>query len=264
MGRSTASMLIWMIVIFVATAAVTVASYVSLIMPEDRHDAFYVALVSTCVAELLLFAYIPFVLTARETTTRPSPAVRMRILLMIIVWLVAILVGGAVAAAPGNRDTFFSDKILLMELAATLLLFMAAFFLHRQDVVIQVKQAAPHAERVRFQHYGTGIDSLLNSVRSLSTTRPQRIVELERLSKRLDTLKTHLLSISPKAERDSDRLVEPVPVEDIERRLKDLHEQVGLLSAVTEDKLGERIGSVCQLVDGAIAALRHREDTLVF
>ena len=264
MNRISLSTILWCVLLAGATIGVTVAAYMSLIIPEYRKTSFWIAMVAGCFGELVAFTYLPYLLVARHTTARPSPAVRMRVMVMIVLWVVFLLATGALAAAPSWQDTFFSDKILLWQLIASLALLMAAYFLSRQEVAMQARQAGPQQERVRFQSYASGLDPLLAAVLDLGRRHPEAAVDLDRLAKRLDTLKSHLLSISPAANRDADRLVDPVSTQDVERGLLGLHEGIKQLEPGPAEELPARAARAGQLVDEGIAAIRHRENALSF
>jgi hypothetical protein len=255
---------LWIGVLYLAGAATTVATLYSFIIPEYRGTTFYTVLIGCCAAELVFFAYLLHVLMARDQTSSSRQAVRSRTAALVALWTLTIIVSGAVALNPSVVDTFYSDKLVFFQLILTFFVLTGAYLFQRQGLVVEESQVAPQAQRIRFQSYAAGISPLVETLRSTADRCPGGAVELDRLAKRLDTLKTQLLSVSPMAERDTPRLVQPVTAEEIENRLKQLHSLVLGLPLTAPEDLTIKISAVRQAVDGAIASLRHREDSLTF
>jgi len=265
MNRAPAVTLAWLGVLLLAAVGLTVATFYAFIVPDDRHMTFFSVVVSTCLAEVVLFGYVAYLLTVPHTVTRPSPAVRMRILAVVVVWFLLVLVSGSVAVRPALADTFFSDKIIVLQAILTFLLLLGAFFLHRQDVVIQMRDEVPQQQqRVRMQSFAGGVDALLVSLRSLAGAHPERATDVERLAKRVDTLKSQLMAVSPLTERDMGRQVEPVSDEDIVQGLRRLHGAVEGLTGAGGDQWEPQWANVRREVDGLSALLRRREDVITF
>jgi len=264
MNRSPGTTVAWLGLLGLCALGLTVSAMFALIVPDYRGITFYSVMASLCLSELVLFGYSAYFLTVPQTVKRPSPAVRMRILVLIVLWFLVILISGVVAVHPAQADTFYSDKVLVFQAILTFFLLAGAFFLHRQDVWIQQRDDAPMRERVHLQSYAGGVDALIDTLRSLANRLPAHAVELDRLTKRFDLLKSQLLSVSPVAERPMDRLVEPISTEEVESQIRSLREQVTQLGQVEEGQLGERVVTVRENVDTLIALLRRREDVIAF
>ena len=99
---------------------------------------------------------------------------------------------------------------------------------------------------------------------ALADRREGAAADLDRLAKRMDTLKTQLLSSSPTAEREAGRAFSPVSTAEIENRLRALRDQVRRMEQAEDDAFPDALASVRQTVDGLVAALRQREDVLTF
>jgi hypothetical protein len=264
MNRSSGTMVFWLGLFALVAIGLTVASFFALVVPDDRGQTFYSVMVSLCVAELVLFGYSAYMLTVPQTVTRPSPAVRMRIMVLVVIWFLIILISGAVAVHPDRADTFYGDKIILFQCILTFLFLMGAFFFHWQDVSLQVRDAAPQRERVHIQSYTTGMDDLLTIVRRLEDQYPESAVDVDRLAKKLDSLKTQLLTVSPVAQRPTERLVQPVDTEQIEQQLREIHETVKALADAAEGEVAEKIRAAGGSVDDLAGLLRRREDVISF
>lgn len=262
MNRGSPVMLLWLLVLFLAAGGVTAAAYLSLVIPEYRGPTFFTALISSCAAELVFFGYLSFVLAVPQDARSASRPVRMRVITLVAWWSVAIIASGALAAAPSLADSFFSDKILLWQLIATFLLLFSVVLLHRQGVMAQDSHAEAQAQRDRLQSYAMGIDPLLAAVVRLGKRSPARLVELDRLGTRLNTLKMHLLACSPQAEREAQRPAGPASHDWIEQQLRGVHERTRSLDEAGESSLPQRIEEASAAVDSAIAALRQRENAL--
>lgn len=260
MNRSPAVMLFWLGLFTLFAIGLTVAAFYTLILPEDREATFYSVMVSLCVAEMILFGYLAYLATVPESVERPSPAARMRILVLVVIWFVIMLIAGSIAVHPSQADTFYSDKIILLESIVTFLFLLGAFFVHGQDVSIQVRDEVPQQGSIQLQTYAGGVDELVDAIRRLQERCPDSSLVLDRLGTRLDTLKTQLTAVSPVTDRPMGRLAEPVSSEQIETRLRELRKVVLGLRDANEaelDGVGER-------VDSLISLLRRREDMTTF
>ncbi len=262
MTRSIHVTLAWLGMLWLLAAALTVVAFLSFIIPDYRGLTFYSVLVYICFSELILFGYIAYLFTVPQTVKRPSQAVRIRIMTMVVLWFLAILVTGIVAVRPSLADTFYSDKILFFHLLLTFLLLLGAYFIQRQDVVIQMRQDVPQRERVRFQSYSGTIQASIDCVRSVSLNKPGSVLELDDLAKRLDTLKTQLLSFSPVAERDQTRMVQPPSLNGFGEQLQALYDSTKKLSNITNENIVEEIGKIRSATDSLISSLRSREDMI--
>lgn len=264
MDRSPGTTLLWLALLGLCAVGLTIAAFYAFIVPEYRGMTFYSVMTSICIAEVVFFGYFAYMLTVPHTVKRPSPAARMQIMVLVVIWFLAILISGSIAVHPSQTGTFYSDKIVLFQAIFTFLLLLGAFFYHRQDVVIQQRDEVPQRERVHLQSYAMGVDGLLDSLRLLGERRPDSAVELDRLTKRLDTLKSQLMSVSAAAEGHADRLVQPISPQEIEQQLRQLHDGVGHLTKATGQEFGEQMLQVRRSVDSLIALLRRREDAITF
>jgi len=264
MNRAPAVTVAWLGLLLLAAIGLTIGTFYAFLLPEHRGLTFYSVVVSTCLAEVVLFGYMAYFLVVPHTVKRPSPAVRMRILVVVVIWFLIVLVSGSVAVSPSLADTFYSDKIIVLQSILTFLLLLGAFFLHRQDVLLQIRDEVPQQQRVRMQSYAGGVDALLESLRWLTQEHPERAAEVERLAKRVDTLKTQLLSVSPVAEREPGRQVDPVSDEEIEQGLRRLHQTVEGLAEAGGETLEQQLPKVRREVEGLSALLRRREDVITF
>ena len=264
MPRHTLATTLWLGVLYLVTAGITVVVLHSFILPEHRGQTFYTVLMGACVAELAFFAYLLHLLTAEGGTQTSGHPVRLRTMAMVAFWTVAILVSGGIALAPSLADTFYADKLLAFQLIFTFLVLAGAYLFHRQGAVLEDAQAAPRQERVTLQSFAAGIDPLLAITTAVVQRWPAGAVELDRLAKRLDTLRTQLLSVSPAAQRDGPRAVQPVTAEEIERHLRDVHAQVRDLAEAAPEALPGLVTRVSQAVEGAVSTLRLRGESLTF
>lgn len=271
MRQSPLVALVWMPLLGLCAIGLTIAGMLTFVTPEppdDQHltewrpPAFWAEMVAMCLAEVVFFTYLGYVLGARRTAGGPSAAARNRILALILVWLVLVLLSGSVAV--NFPRTFFGDKIVFLQLIVTFVFFLMAFLFHRQSVAVEAAQAAPQPERVALQSYAGGVDVLRNTVLGLAGRRDAFAAELDGLAKRLDTLKTQLLAASPMAEREEGRAFNPVSVAEVENRLRALRDQVRRLEQAEDDMFPAAIASVRQTVDATLAAIRQREDVLTF
>jgi hypothetical protein len=264
MRRFKLSTAVWLVILFLAAMAVTITAFYSLIIPEYRGPTFYTVVVGCGVAELIFFAFLGCVLLSAGAVTQAGHAIQLRIMTLVSIWAVAIIISGSIALAPKMADTFYADKLLIFQLIFTFFVLLAAYLLHRQNTVVEESQSATQRQRIQFQSYAVGINPLLENLRLLAEKWPDAAADFDKLIRRLDTLKTQLMAITPMAHRDEARLAQPVTAEEIEQSLKELHRRIGILAQVSQAELATQVGKVREQVDGAIAALKHREEFLSF
>jgi len=264
MARSVATTVAWLGLLWLLAAALTVAGFYSFIIGEDRGATFYWVLSYICFAELILFGYTAYLWTVPHTVQRPSRAVRLRVMVLVVIWFLAILVTGILAVRPSAADTWYSDKILLFHLLLTFLLLLGAYVLHRADVTLQLERDAPERQRVSLNSLSSMVQTSIESVRSLSGRYTEHTEPLDHLAKRLDILKSQLLAASPAAHREQTRTI-PVPaLEGIEQRLQAIQGSVKALETAKDEALAERVGEIREAADSLIASLREREDKLSY
>ena len=265
MKRSPAPTIIGVIVLWALSVALTILSFYTLVAPENQDRTFHTVMGTICFAESVLFAYVGYMLAIPQAVTRASPAVRMRIFVLVVIWFVLILILGIVAVHPLMTDTFYSDNLFVFQAMLTLLLLIGCVAFHRQDVMIQMLREGPEDERVQLKSFVCGVEARIESVRSLLGRYERHDVDIDRLIKRLDTVKTQLLSVLPQAERAMGRGVQPIAMETIERPLTDLHDAVeNLLVADAEETFTKEFDKVCAIVEKLVEALGHRDDVLTF
>jgi len=264
MSRTKEATFAGLIVLFLMAAGITVVAYLSFIIPEYRNKTFYAALMASCIAELVFFGYLAYTLAVKDSVSEPDPATRIRLMTLIAGWTVAILVTSGFAVHPRYADTFFSDKLTVIQLVITFLLFASIFFQHRQSVGVQTSNAAPQQERRMLESYTGGLDALLADLRSLAASQPNHVVALDGLSKRIDTLRTQVASASANRSSERNRPVSPADIALIEEKLHDLHDEAGRLLSATGETLAEQLQKTRSAADRALSALRQREDAITF
>lgn len=260
-GRSTT---VWMVLLAIAAVALTVVTFFSLIIPEYRKATFYQVVVGICLAEVIFFGFLGYLLSAAQRGNDPAHAVRLRTMSLVTVWFLFVSVSGAFAVMPRYADSLYSDKILIWQMLLTFAVLAWAFFFSRQQAVLEEKSTEPERQRAQVQSYALGTDTLLAELRRLGGRRPAKAVELDRLTKRVDTLRSELQGAFPRTERAAGQLVDPAPLERIEGSLRGLHDQVERLDQVSEGQLDQELERAHRLVDDAIAAVRQRQKALTF
>jgi hypothetical protein len=261
MNENRSTTFAWIAVLFLAAAGVTLAAFYSLITPEYRGKTFYQAAAGCCVAELVFSAFLAFTLSAGTQRGAPGHAVRLRVMTLVTVWAVVMIIGSAVAVAPAHADSFYSDKILIWQLIFTFFMVGAAYFMQRQGAVVEAISTEPQRQRTQVQSYASGVERLLPRIQALSGKQPAKAIEVDRLHKRVDTLRTQLMSNLPIGERAAGRLVEPPAPEQVEDRLRELHDQVDRLCGADAAAFDAELEKTRQAVDAAVAALRQRRDS---
>jgi hypothetical protein len=263
MNRIHPATLIGLLLLFLLAVGITAAAYFTLVGPEDRHPAFHSGLIASCLSELVFFVYLLYVIGAGPSPRQPDAANRLRLMAIIAFWMLVIIISGGIAAAPGNVETFFSQKILAFQLILTFLVFLAVFFQHRQAVVVQVRDAVPQAQRRRLESYAGGLVNLLADLRALAARHPDQLVEIEALSRRVDTVRTQLLSTGAVIPRHG-RPVAPAGEELIAQRLGAVHDAIAALTAADPQQMAGAFAHARDAVEHVLSALRQRENTLTF
>ena len=245
------------------TITLTVAAYFAFVEPDDRGQAFYVAIVTSCFAELIFFAFVYFALGELKTNRKTDPAINIRLGTFIAVWLLGVLIAGPIASNPAFLDSFLSQHLLILNLIAALVVFSGVAFQYRQATAIADRNDLPQLQRRKIEAEASRMDALLERIRGLSSTHPQLSVEISALAKRIDTIRTQLLSSGssvalPKPSNKS------LTDEELESRLVALEQAIAdTLSGQAEEKT--RLLADARInADAMIHLLRQREDALTF
>jgi hypothetical protein len=263
MNRIHPTTLIGLLVLFLLAACITIAAYFSLVVPEDRNAAFHSGLIASCLSELVFFGYLIYLFGAASSPAQPDAANRLRLMALVSVWTLAVIISSGIAAMPGNADTFFGRNILVVQLIFTFLFFFVMFFQHRQAVVVQMREAVPQAQRRRLESYAGGMDNLLADLRLLAARYPNRLVEIEALSRRVDTVRTQLLAAGTVMPREG-RPVAPAEDELIEQRLGAVHDAIAALATADQQQMADFIARSRDAVEQALSALRRRDNASTF
>ena len=134
---------VWMPLLALIAIGLTVAAMLAFVPPEkadDQHPtewrppAFWAETVTMCLAEVVFFTCMGYVVGGSRAGG-PSAAVRNRVLSLAGVWLLIVLVSGAVAV--NFPHTFFGDKIVFLQLIVTFILFLLTFLFVRQSSQIE-------------------------------------------------------------------------------------------------------------------------------
>jgi hypothetical protein len=261
MNHNRSTTFAWITVLYLAAAGITVAAFYSLITPEYRGKTFYQAAAGCCVAELVFSAFLAFTLSSGLQRGAPGHAVRLRVMTLVTLWAVIMIIGSAVAVAPAHADSFYSDKILIWQLIFTFFMVAGAYFLQRQGAVVEAVTTGPQRQRTQVQSYASGLEPLLARIQGLAAKQPAKATQVDQLYKRVDTVRTQLTSNLPIGERALGRLVEPPAPEQLEDRLRELHDQVGRLCNADAATFDAELSKTRQAVDSAVAVLRQRRDS---
>lgn len=252
--------LAWVALLFLAAVGVTLAGFYTFVIPDHRGMTFYQAVAGCCAAELVFSAFLVFTVSASLDRGTPGHAVRLRVMTLVTVWTVILVITSAAAVAPARADSFFSDKILVWQLVLTFFMIAGAYFMQRQSAVVEAISAEPQRQRTQIRSYTGGVEGLLAKLQGLSRRLPAKATEVDRLYKRVDTLRTQLMSNLAIGERATARPVEPPAPEQIEDRLRQLQEQIDRLCGTDATAFDAELEKSRQAVDAAVAVLRQRRD----
>jgi hypothetical protein len=245
---------------FIAAAALTIGGYYAFIPFQDT-STFVTAVISSCLAELVVFGYIVYAVTVRDVRGQPGTPLRTQVFFLIVAWAVLILLSSVVAALTSFAGTFIANRIVLIQLLLTFILGVAVFVSHRQQAVLDDRNAIPQQERTYLQASSGGIDALLSILRSVALRRRDRSAPLDRLSKKLDVLKTELLSASPAPLPDGRQLpTQPPDYAEVRRMLQSLHEQVNRLRDASDDSFDQELAKAGEAAEQVSLTLSRREN----
>jgi len=250
--------------LWILAVVLTIVAMTSFIIPEERGDTFYCVVSFICFAEFIVFGYLAYLITIPHTVKRPSQAMRLQIMTLIFVWFIAVIITGVIAVRPSLADSFYSDKILVFHLIMTFLLMFSAYFLQRSDVAVQEDQEGPQRERIQLQSYSAKLQMCMNTIQSLGDQNDEYLVELQSLTKTLDTLKTQLLSVSPKAKREQARIVDVPTTDRIRQQVEDLLSTVDRLKGCEPEQMQEEIKNIDKAAVSIVSDLRQREEMLSY
>ncbi|MFH0965819.1 MAG: hypothetical protein V2A58_17620 [Planctomycetota bacterium] len=191
-GQSARTAVIWLSVMFLAAAIITILAFLTAVSPADRHRPFYIWMAVACAAEFVLFAW-----TANWSVSRRSPgtitgATRIMIHVLIVIWFLVTLVTAFVATHPRQEQSYYNDRIAIAYAAFTLLFFFGSYLLYAKDLVIQREDRIAQADRLELRAHVADVEEVAQSLRRIADRNPDSAVAIDRLLKRLDAVRTGL------------------------------------------------------------------------
>ena len=264
-GRSARNTVVWLSVMFLAAAIITIFAFLTAVPPADRGRPFYIWMAVACAAELLFFAW-----TANWSISRRSPgtttgATRVMIHVLIAVWFLITLVTAFVATHQRQEMSYYNDRIAIAYAALTLLFFFGSYLLYAKDLTIQREDRITQADRLELRAHVADVEKVSDSLRRLGADSPDSALVLDRLAKRLDAVRTGLDFAPPgkigALEEDGDRHVDEINARII-GEIRELAESVRDLEAGA-GPFDDRVAPVDSIVARIESSLRQRQHQLL-
>jgi len=264
-GQSARNTVVWLSVMFLAAAIITIFAFLTAVPPADRGRPFYIWMAVACAAELLFFAW-----TANWSISRRSPrtitgATRVMIHVLIAVWLLITLLTAVIATHLKQDMSYYNDRIAIAYAALTLLFFFGSYLLYSKDLVIQREDKITQADRLELRAHVVDVEEVSESLRRLAADNPDSGITLDRLVKRLDAVRTGLDFAPPGKigvlEEDGGRHVDEINARII-GEIQELADSVRDLESGT-GPLDDRAGRVDSIVARIESSLRQRQHQLL-
>lgn len=242
--------------------ALTAAAYLSLVTGEERSQAFWIALLASCLIEAAVVAFLSFTISSQRDGKERDRAVDIRMSAVLLVWLLGALAFNGTAAMPTMGGSFLARHLVLLNCLAAFVAAAIVVLQYRQSAILSERDDQPQAERRVLESLGMRVDALQAQISSIVRDQPELAAQLQSLASRVETARTQLLSAGPSVDR-ANRPVSPSSVAAIDALLLDLEDSVGSL-ATPGSSPGQLIERARSNVDQIIDVLRQREDALTY
>lgn len=262
-SNSVVSTIGWLFLFFAIGAAVTCAVFLVFVPGPQRGMTFYIVMSIVVAAELVLFAHLAYSRLAREYPPGPSRAIRLEVHALILLWLIVTIIIAIFAVRPENADTLASDKILVIYLLATLLFFLATFFLYSNSIEIEKTDIQLVAEREIVTSKAPDIEQVIRAVEDIGRRYSEHVILVDSTNKKLNTLQINIESVFV-SERAINQQTSDVQKwnSQLEQQITDLISLSDSTSTIASDKVPELLNKITSKAESALSTLRNRERSI--
>jgi len=187
-GRNPIGVLFWTMLFCFAVCAITIISFISFFPPDLRGKTFFIVIGMICISEIVFFIYTAYSLIISGKEGGGDPAVRNLIHIFIGVWWLLLLLTGIIAILPSYADTFFSDKIILIQVIITFFLFACAYFLSSKSRQVESIKVEKQQESLEMEKYIKEFSLMISKFQTLGEKYPEHLIRLDRLTKKIESL----------------------------------------------------------------------------
>ena len=190
-----------------------------------------------------------------------TSATRAQVQGAIVIWFIVTVVLAVLAVDPDRADTFTADKLLVIDLIVTFLLFACAYFLYSRNVEVQQATGDLVAERESIQLNVPDLEEAVSAVAGVGRRNAEHTVLADRVAKRVDTVRSAIegVLVSERALAAGEagwasRIQEQVV------RLADLARAAAEASA---DQVPDSLDRIARQADDVLATLKRRDRSLI-
>jgi hypothetical protein len=260
-SHSVRSVLFWYFVLFLLAAAVTCAAFFVFVPGPDRKLTFYVALSLVVAAEFVFFSHLLHSRLAEMGLPTATSATRAQVQGAIAIWFIATVVLAVLAVNPDRADTFTADRLLVIDLILTFLLFACAWFLYSRDVEVQQVTADLVEERESIQVKIPDLEEAVRAVADAGRKHAEHAVAADRVAKKLDTVRSAIEGalVSERALAGDDRDW----ASKIQGQVVQLSELSGKAGGADADQVADALERVAKQAEEVLATLKRRDKSLI-
>ncbi len=188
---------IWPLMMFVLAALITIVIFLAAVAPGDRGIAFYVGMAVLCGGEFIIFAWVINYWISRQGRGLSGATLRIIHLMMIWWFLIALPVAMVVGGMAGWRYSRWHDVAAELLAVMTFLFFLGATMIYAKDLELQAEDRATRPERIELQVWVTAMEQACDQLRHLASEQADHAVAVDRLTKKLDAVRTSLQHAPP-------------------------------------------------------------------
>lgn len=196
--RNPVLVLFGSLVFFAITCVLTIIAFNLFLTSITRAQTYYIEIVLICIAEFVFYIYTAYSLIAGGKEGGLDPAVRQHIHVFIGMWWGLLLFTGFLACLPSVADTFFGDRIILIQAIITFVLFILAYQFSMKSLQVSAASAEKQEQREEREKYEKELALMIPRLQKIGEKSPDHLISIDRLIKKVQTVKGGL-SASPKS-----------------------------------------------------------------
>jgi len=259
--------LLWITVLFLLGALITISAFMLLVPPERRGTGFFLALTAICAAEFVGFAWTANYFLSLRSDFRVSGATQILIHLLIVGWFVITVLFSLVMAPASSAqgDPSWTRWVIVIYVALTFLYFVAAIALYSRDATLQAVDRLTQGERQELQVRVGDVDRAVLAIRNWAKQAPDQSAAADRLVKRLDGIRTGL-QYAPPAKAGAMEESGPRSVQAVNAQIGKQLEELGACVAGfggSADAASRSAGAVGGILDQIDSLLEQRQQLLL-
>lgn len=185
------------IITFILLLGITIIFFFSFTNPEVRRLYFYITLFIICAAEFIVFAWFVNRSISQEKAERASTPTYLTIYFIIFLWFAITVFFVLISLLTQFKFTKFQGLLVFAYSIITLVLFFGSSIFYQQDKAFTRDAIATQKEKTKYIRKEITMLQLRTQLNELSKIFPDNIIELDRISKKMESLELKFRHFTP-------------------------------------------------------------------